>query len=528
MQLLASLVLLALLKARPASAAVKEYTLDVVNAPIAPDGFNRSAFGILANGTFPGPLLIANKGDTVKVTFNNKLTDQSMRMSTSIDFDGVLSNTASVYDEGSPFVTQCPFGPNTSYTYSNGEQSGSAWYHSQLGLQYADGLRGVFIIYDPDDPLKHLYDVDDESTIWSVADWWHSTSTVSLIAYNLTQMIPIQDSGLFNGVGRYVGGPAIPYAVHTVTKGTRYRFRLINISVRWQVFVSIDNHTMTVIEVDGTPTQPLETNILSIMPGARYSLVVTANQAVDNYWINAIPADPSDPSKAHQNPVFDATLSRGILRYAGAPDAEPSAPMTQGPEGADANLLQEHELRPLIPIPPPEPDYILNFTTSMPVNETVWLLNGTQYRSPKVPTLIKISNGASSAADFNKSENTFIFLRNKTVEINFSPDPANELHAFHLHGNRFWVIKSNESDIVNTVNPPIRDVAAKGNGGTILRFRTDKPGPWFFHCHIFWHFWAGLGAVMVSDPEGIRQQVKPGETWDGLCPAYDALPAIEQ
>ncbi|KAJ7636512.1 Cu-oxidase-domain-containing protein [Roridomyces roridus] len=525
MQPLASLLLLAALNVHPASAALKEYTLDVVNAPIAPDGFNR--IGILANGTFPGPLLTANKGDTVKVTFNNKLTDESMRVSTSIDFEGVLKDTASVFDEGSPFVTQCPFGPNTSYTYTLplGEQSGSAWYHSQLSLQYADGLRGVFIIYDPDDPLKHLYDVDDESTIWSLADWWHNTSTVSLMSYNLTQIIPLQDSGLFNGVGRFVGGPEIPFAVQTVTKGTRYRFRLINISVRRQVFVSIDNHTMTVIEVDGTPTQPLEVNILSVMPGARFSVVVTANQAVDNYWINAIPMDPGNPNK---NPVFDPDLSRGVLHYAGAPDAEPTTPMTEGPQGADANLLQEHELRPFFPTPPPEPDFILNFTTSMPVGETVWLFNGSQYESPKVPTLIKILDGASNAVDFNKTENTFIFPRNKTVEINFLPDPENELHPFTLHGNRFWVIKSNESDIINTVNPPIRDVAAKGNGGTILRFTTDKPGPWFFHCHIFWHFWAGLGAVMVSDPEGIRQQVKPTEAWDELCPAYNALPAVEQ
>ncbi|KAJ7624791.1 laccase subfamily 2 [Roridomyces roridus] len=524
MQLLASLVLLALLKARSATAAVKEYTLDIVNAPLAPDGFNR--VGILANGTFPGPLLTANKGDTVKVTFNNKLTDESMRVSTSIDFDGVLSDTASVYDEGSPFVTQCPFGPNTSYTYTLplGDQTGSSWYHSQLSLQYADGLRGVFIIYDPEDPLKHLYDVDDESTIWTVADWWHNTSVSGLISYNLTQIIPVQDSGLFQGVGRYQGGPEVPYAVQNVQEGTRYRFRLINISARSDFIFSIDNHTMTVIEVDGTATQPLEVNILDIMPGARYSVVVTANQPVGNYWINAI----SSGGNPANNLLFNSTLGRGILRYAGAPDAEPTTPMTKGPQGAAANLLQEHELTPLIPNPPPEPDFTLTFTTFMPDKETVWLLNDTQYTPPKVPTLIKILDGANSSADFAQSENTFIFPANKTVEINFLPDPTDELHPFHLHGNRFWVIKSNESDIVNTINPVIRDVAAKGNGGTILRFTTDKPGPWFFHCHIFWHFWAGLGSVMVSDPDGIRQQVRPTEAWDELCPAYNALPPAEQ
>ncbi|KAJ7607045.1 Cu-oxidase-domain-containing protein [Roridomyces roridus] len=524
MQLLASLVLLAILKARSASAAVREYTLDVVNAPVAPDGFTR--IGILANGTFPGPVLTANKGDTFKVTFNNKLTDGSMRLSTAIDFDGLLSETSSIYDEGSPFVTQCPFGPGTSYTYELplGDQTGTSWYHSSLSLQYADGLRGAVVIYDPEDPLAHLYDVDDESTIITVGDWWHNTSVSGLISYNATQIIPVQDSGLVNGKGRFVNGPEVPYAVTTVKTGTRYRFRVINISARSDIAFSIDNHTMTIIEADGTETVPMEVNLIDIMPGQRYSVIVTANQAVGNYWINAFP----DGGNLAFNLGFNPLLSRGILRYVGAPAVEPTAPMTGGPTGAAANELQEHLLTPLIAMAAPEPDFILSFQTSMPVGETIWLLNGTQYQPPVVPTLVKILDGASQPIDFNKTENTFIFPQNKTVEINFLPDPTNELHPFHLHGNRFFVVKSNESDIINTVNPIRRDVSAKGNGGTILRFTTEKPGPWFFHCHIFWHFWAGLGSVMVASPEGTRQQVHPDKAWDDLCPAYNALPVDQQ
>jgi Multicopper oxidase len=32
------------------------------------------------------------------------------------------------------------------------------------------------------------------------------------------------------------------------------------------------------------------------------------------------------------------------------------------------------------------------------------------------------------------------------------------LAAFHLHGNNFWLIQNNNSDVINTVNPIIRDV----------------------------------------------------------------------
>ena len=38
---------------------------------------------------------------------------------------------------------------------------GTYWYHSHISTQYCDGLRGPLIIYDPNDPHRHLYDVDD-------------------------------------------------------------------------------------------------------------------------------------------------------------------------------------------------------------------------------------------------------------------------------------------------------------------------------------------------------------------------------
>ncbi len=36
-----------------------------------------------------------------------------------------------------------------------------------LATQYCDGLRGPFIIYDPDDPHAHLYDVDNGKFLFS-------------------------------------------------------------------------------------------------------------------------------------------------------------------------------------------------------------------------------------------------------------------------------------------------------------------------------------------------------------------------
>jgi hypothetical protein len=38
---------------------------------------------------------------------------------------------------------------------------GTFWYHSHFRNQYCDGLRGALIIYDPNDPHKSLYDIDN-------------------------------------------------------------------------------------------------------------------------------------------------------------------------------------------------------------------------------------------------------------------------------------------------------------------------------------------------------------------------------
>jgi len=66
-------------------------------------------------------------------------------------------------DDGASFVSQCPIIPNKffDYDFSTGGQTGTYWYHSHDQLQYCDGLRGGLIIYDPEDPHRQLYDVDN-------------------------------------------------------------------------------------------------------------------------------------------------------------------------------------------------------------------------------------------------------------------------------------------------------------------------------------------------------------------------------
>ncbi|KAF8890405.1 Cupredoxin [Infundibulicybe gibba] len=506
----ATAALLALLKVHPTfgvsvqpRATVKDVTLDIVNTRLAPDGFERSV--IVANGTYPGPLVTATKGQTLRVKVNNKLTDPTMRRSTSMNFDGVFITTSNAFNEGSSFVTTCPIAPEASFTHTLplGTQTGTFWYHSQLSVQYVDGLRGPLVIYDPEDPMKALYDVDDATTIWSVGDWWQNSTIPLLAGYVATGIVPVSDSGTFNAR----------------QAGKRYRFRIINMSARNVFTMSVDSHELTIIEADGVATTPMVVNQIEMLAGQRYSVVLNATQPVDNYWINA-PFVGGDPTRnLHQN----ATLSRAILRYAGAPAVDPVAPMSLGP--VNPNALLEANLRPFRADTPPSPDINITLNLVVTAGKAQWNVNNVSYLPPKTPTLVKILDGANSAADFNVTENTFILPRNKVVQITFPPNDDDEAHPFHLHGNNFWLIKSNSSDLVNTVDPIRRDVAGVGAAGTIVRFTTDNPGPWFFHCHIFWHMQAGLATVMASGLDTTRAEVHPDKAWEELCPAYNALPA---
>jgi FtsP/CotA-like multicopper oxidase with cupredoxin domain len=75
-------------------------------------------------------------------------------------------------------------------------------------------------------------------------------------------------------------------------------------------------------------------------------------------------------------------------------------------------------------------------------------------------------------------------------------------HPFHLHGHTFWVMGTSQdqyfpwtTDLYSqlnstspnnyTANPMRRDtVMIEQYSWALIRFRSDVPGLWAFHCHI--------------------------------------------
>ena len=131
------------------------------------------------------------------------------------------------------------------------------------------------------------------------------------------------DSGLLNGKNVWTQKDG------TVTRESfnlnfvprkRYRIRLINAAVHTFFRFAIDQHNLTVIANDIVPIVPFETNAMPIDVGQRYDIIVTVDQATDNYWMRAVPQAACGNNIAGDN-------IKGIVHYLGAEsNTDPTSP----------------------------------------------------------------------------------------------------------------------------------------------------------------------------------------------------------
>nr|AYO51536.1 laccase [Lignosus rhinocerotis] len=486
--------------------------LTISNAEISPDGFSRAA--VVMNDQFPGPLISGNKSANFQINVIDNLSNDTMLTATTIHWHGFFQKGTN-WADGAAFVNQCPIAAGNSFLYdfTATDQAGTFWYHSHLSTQYCDGLRGPLVVYDPDDPHASLYDVDDESTVITLSDWYHT-------AARLGARFPAgADSVLINGLGRAAGGDAdAPLSVINVVQGQRYRFRLVSVSCDPNFTFYIQGHNMTVIEADAVNVQPVIVDSLQIFAGQRYSFVLTADQAIDNYWIQAIPNIGTVTT--------DGGINSAILRYSGAAEIEPEAA-----DLTSSSPLAETALIPLENLAAPGDatvggvDYALNLDFSF--NGTFFFINDEPFVPPSVPVLLQILSGAQTAADLLPAGSVYTLPSNAAVELSFPITATNAPgapHPFHLHGHTFYVVRSAGSTDYNYVNPPQRDTVSTGTAGdnVTIRFTTNNPGPWFLHCHIDFHLDAGFAVVLSEDTPDVTSLVTPSSAWEDLCPSYNA------
>ena len=281
----------------------REYWLTVEEIKCAPDGYERICH--VANGTMPGPAIVADWGDDVIVHVTNHIVTNG----TAIHWHGVRQLNNNEYD-GTPGVTQCPIAPGESLTYYfHADQYGSTMWHSHYSVQYSAGLYGPLIINGP-----AVADYDEDLGEIFMTDWGHETEYqvwAGVATYNVT--FEGAPTGIINGVNTGNCTDAPPdkrspkcknggkkFELH-FEAGKKYRLRLVNIATEAWFQWSIDGHRLTVIAMDLVPIVPYESDNVLVNMGQRYDVIVEANAKPDDYWMRSGFATSCIPNGAPEN-----------------------------------------------------------------------------------------------------------------------------------------------------------------------------------------------------------------------------------
>nr|WCO04041.1 laccase [Paramyrothecium roridum] len=500
----------------------REYWFELTDVTVSPDGVSRSAMAI--NGSIPGPTIIADWGDTVKVHLTNSLSTSIN--GSSLHFHGIRQNYTNQMD-GVSAITQCPLAVGDSMTYEwKATQYGSSWYHSHFALQPYQGVFGGIIINGP-----ATANYDEDLGMVFLNDWSHQTVD-ELYASAQTSGPPTLDNGLINGTNVYGddGDDSQTGSRLNISfvEGTSYRMRLVGAAVDSHFKFSIDNHTMTVIAADLIPIEPYETTVIDVSMGQRYDIIVTADQSdvADSFWMRAIPQASCSDNDSTDN-------IKAVVYYGDSP----STPETTGYDYTDSCDDETDNLVPYLVKDVDDADWS-NLTSATVGRNTEglfkWYLNSTTlYMDWAEPTLAQVLDNVTSF----ETQNAVIELSEADQWVYLVIQTTLSVpHPIHLHGHDFHVLAQgtgtySSSVTMNTSNPPRRDTAIlPASGYLVMAWQTDNPGVWLMHCHIGWHTSEGFALQFIerySEIAGITDSDFVGDVCDAW-ETYAEETALEQ
>ncbi|PQE32229.1 multicopper oxidase protein [Rutstroemia sp. NJR-2017a WRK4] len=492
---------------------------------MAPDGTPR--WMLVINGSYPGPTITANWGDTLEITVVNEMENDGVSM----HWHGIYQKNTNAMDGDSVNgVTECPIPPRSSKTYKFvATQHGTSWYHSHHAAQYGDGILGSVVINGPA-ALDYDYDLGP----MPITDFYYQSSYEAGLM-SVKNGPPDADNGLLNGTNMNLGETTGYYNnVTALVPGAKYRLRLINMSVDNHFRVTLDNHEFAVIATDFVAIQPYTTRSLFIAIGQRYDVIIRMDQKMDNYWFRAIiPKPPTTEATGCGENLNNGSI-KAIFNYQGASIAHPKSESYDLPQ----SCLDETDLVPWNEKAVPEEKFIWPIAQEMivtgPGSHTnppapapfTWSINNTFMKVEwDNPTLQFVQQGNTSynphqsIIELSGAANSWTFW----IIVNAAPIP----HPIHLHGHDFHILGQKahcnftDKSELNFANPPRRDVAMLPAAGyLVIGFVLDNPGAWLLHCHIAWHVGEGLALQFLERKSDILTQVDLSPVAPG-CDAWN-------
>ena len=418
------------------------FKADVIAAPAEMEFVARRKTTVWAyNNRLPGSLIEVNEGDSVDITFSNKLPQPS-----TIHWHGLPIPPE---QDGNPMD---PVLPGQSHTYRFTLPEGSAgtyWYHPHpheyTAEQVYRGLAAPFIVRAKNDPLKNIPErnlmisdlkLTSEGAIAGndAADWMNGREGQYVLLNG--QFQPIID-----------------------LKGTE-RWRIWNASSARYLNLSLSGHKFTLLGTDGglleKPVRDLQQILLS--PAERVEIIV---DTLGQTGAINLQIEPYNRGKMGHVAVEQTTKIATINMQAGSSISIPDS-LRKIDDLGEAKAVKK-----------------IVFT------ETMSMANGKH-------TMAFLLNGKS----FDMDRIDFI-SRIHEVELLEITNKSDMDHPFHVHGTQFQLV---ETELKNIRTPASyrawKDTVNVRAGETVrIKIRQDYPGLRMLHCHILEHEVQGMMAT---------------------------------
>ncbi len=403
----------------------------------------------LYNGQTPGPEIRIKKGERVLVRLINQLEEP-----TTIHWHGIRIDNAM---DGVPGLTQEAVMPGESFDYNFiAPDAGTYYYHShnKTWSQVARGLYGTLIVEEENEIFDRKHDLTlviddwrigkdgklDLASLGAMMDWSHEGRLGNLLTVNS------QNEPSFK-----------------LNAGEPYRLRLINVANSRILEIDPNSFNAKILAYDGqsigTP-QILQYSPMLIGPAQRVDLLVTPKVGAD------FSIDELSSGQGYSFVKFEIV----------------------GDKESTPSLVQ----LPLNNIPEPDIENAKTFPLKMSggamrrVGDIYYQgkkLKGDDFRNTGQ---VWAFNGVA-----NLPEKPFFSVKlGETVIIETNND-TNFIHAMHVHGFHFRVIKRSGVEIDES--NVWRDTFLIGTEQTVkIAFVADNKGKWLYHCHMLEHAAAGM------------------------------------
>ncbi|KAL0272318.1 UNVERIFIED_CONTAM: hypothetical protein PYX00_005342 [Menopon gallinae] len=475
--------------------------------------------GILTvNRQFPGPNLRVCQNDIIVVDVVNRIPGHSF----GVHWRG-QSQIESPYMDGVPMVTQCPIPSFTTFQYKfRATHAGTHMWQINTGEEKLETLFGGFVVRKPDSREIHrdLYDLEDPEHLIVIHSLTFPPKTVQIPNSNSVTRLVI------NGKVRENGAPS---ATFKVVPEKRYRFRVIvgGDITGCTVRLSVEDHELLVIALDGNPIKPRTVTSVRLAPGERLDFILRSDRPSSTYKIRAIPDKCETAAAATADLIYEGS-SRTVIAEAPSTPKELST-VSDEECGKDGLRVCPEEVESLTPIPKAlsVPDTRHTFylfhavrsvssqtiynTTFIAIEDTVKVpqTNNLTMAFPPSPLLTQsqdvrypsFCSEDSVPEDCPKEVCECIHVLHirlgATVELVLVNQDEWRDHVFHLHGYNFRLMgstvlprrmtpeevraldKQNKLLVRNFNNPIVKDtVVVPSNGVSVLRFKADNPGYW--------------------------------------------------